>query len=122
MHYKDGQLAANGDLVVGTSYNRKDVEGKPLVQVGVIFDINPAQTSCNCKVATGFAAVSAPAGNYGTGAVIAAPGAFDYSDCGQSVKLTPERIAEGSASPLILPEGAVTRPEGTVPAGATIAI
>lgn len=45
-HYKDGTLAKEGDIVRGIPYN---TQGKEVV--GVIFDINPAEETCNCKVA-----------------------------------------------------------------------
>ena len=45
MHYKNGRLAREGDIVYGKSYNRVGE------RVGVMAIIKPGQESCNCVVA-----------------------------------------------------------------------
>lgn len=44
MHYKNGRLARNGDTVIGKP------QFVPAPIVGIIQDINPGSTSCNCTV------------------------------------------------------------------------
>lgn len=50
MHYKDGTEAKVGDLVKGTAYNTKNADGTPRVLVGVMLQITPGASSCNCVV------------------------------------------------------------------------
>lgn len=49
MHYKDGSEAHVGDVVRGKTYNQPDEV------IGVLVDITPGSTTCNCKVSTGSA-------------------------------------------------------------------
>ena len=44
MHYKNGREAKNGDTVIG-----KPQHGVSVI-VGIVQDINPGCTSCNCTV------------------------------------------------------------------------
>lgn len=77
-HYKDGTEAHVGDVVRGKTYNKSEEV------VGVLIEVTPGSSTCNCKVSTGPATTmgyvtGAPLSpNYGY--LLIFPN-FDYSQC-----------------------------------------
>lgn len=78
MHYKNGEKAQIGDVVIGTTYNRT---GKI---VGIMKAITSASEKCNCTVSI-LATVQDGEGRRFVER--GAPGDADYSDCGSFDKV-----------------------------------
>lgn len=50
MHYADGTEARIGDIVVGKGYNIRDSAGELKTIIGIINEITPESSTCNCQV------------------------------------------------------------------------
>lgn len=49
-HYKNGELAEVGDIVLGTTYNTTGGDAPQRLRIGMILDITSDAESCNCIV------------------------------------------------------------------------